>query len=74
MKRDKRTEAERMADDLLCASKRWQNYGIVPAPFCRAPHIEQCWQGIYEEPVSAWASAALSEAAALGFDIETVGS
>ena len=67
---------ELKADLLLCAAKHWQN---------REGRKHCCWEykiteeilavmPAYKDPAEwdAWASAALSEAARLGFDLENV--
>ena len=71
----KRTEREAIADKLLCAAKHWQNgRGCVDCE-CRLTVLygdhdvfgAVCGNGL---GMDGWASAALSEVAALGFDIE----
>lgn len=69
------TKRERKADDLLAAARYWQN-GYGSRSPSTIPVAAGLWSDLY--PECAWlmgradvaASAALSEVAALGFDIE----
>ena len=71
---------EEKADMLLCAAKHWQNgYGVRDWD-CPCSHFNEA-SDIAEDmeepspcpgPSFTWASCALSEVAALGFDLETV--
>jgi hypothetical protein len=62
---------ERKADKLLCAAKHWQvggsPFGIVPVCVWA-----DCVDAVPENDRDAWASCAMSEVSALGFDIEDV--
>lgn len=72
------TKAQR-ADALLCAAKHWQNEGIRGfCGVCIVPCVDLVLDCIGDESESGidwhwlWASAALSEVAGLGYELESV--
>lgn len=68
------TKAKR-ADALLCAAKHWQsNDSASPHPCCAGKDgwVDVCLSMSGYGSFTTWASAALSEVGALGFDVEDV--
>ena len=74
MKRDTRTENEKRADALLCAAKHWQNHVGRPAEEMDLyESIEDLFEAAADASDGDWdteASAAISEAAGLGFELQ----